>query len=113
LFVDASGNVKITSSQYQAIAHKNISADAIYGAVVIGSGSGSQGNISLGFDVSTTTGLNFSGTAQTYFHPNGALIPNNAGTNYIGLFSRDSSDSILLGPATSSGKACASPPQGS
>jgi hypothetical protein len=105
LFVDASGNVKITSSQYQAIAHKNISADAIYGAVVIGSGSGSQGNISLGFDVSTTTGLNFSGTAQTYFHPNGALIPNNAGTNYIGLFSRDSSDSILLGPATSSGKA--------
>jgi hypothetical protein len=64
-----------------------------------------QGNISLGFDVSTTTGLNFSGTAQTYFHPNGALIPNNAGTNYIGLFSRDSSDSILLGPATSSGKA--------
>jgi hypothetical protein len=105
LFVDASGNVKITSSQYQAIAHKNISASATYGAVVIGSGSGSQGNISLGFDVSTTTGLNFSGTAQTYFHPNGALIPNNAGTNYIGLFSRDSSDSILLGPATSSGKA--------
>jgi hypothetical protein len=59
LFVDASGNVKITSSQYQAIAHKNISA---------------------------------------------SLIPNNAGTDYIGLFSRNSSDSILLGPATSSGK---------
>jgi hypothetical protein len=105
LFVDASGNVKITPSQYQAIAHKNISASASYGAVVIGSGSGSQGNISLGFDVSTTTGFNFTGTAQTYFHPNGALIPNNAGTDYIGLFSRDSSDSILLGPATSSGKA--------
>ena len=104
LFVDASGNVKITSSQYQAIAHKNISANAAYGAVVIGSGSGLQGNISLGFDVSTTTGFSFDGTAQTYFHPNGALIPNNAGTDYIGLFSRNSSDSILLGPATSSGK---------
>ena len=105
LFVDASGNVKITSSQYQAIAHKKISANAGYGAVVIGLGSGSQGNISLGFDVSTTTGFNFDGNAQTYFHPNGALIPNNAGTDYIGLFSRDSSNSILLGPALSSGKA--------
>ena len=105
LFVDASGNVKITSSQYQAIAHKKISANAGYGAVVIGLGSGSQGNISLGFDVSTTTGFNFTGNAQTYFHPNGALIPNNAGTDYIGLFSRDSSNSILLGPALSSGKA--------
>jgi hypothetical protein len=49
LFVDASGNVKITSSQYQAIAHKNISADATYGAVVIGSGSGSSRKHLFGF----------------------------------------------------------------
>jgi len=97
------GNIKLTSNAYQALAHKNFGYSGSYGAVVIGATGNSYTNVSLGVDVSTIAGGNFPGQNQVIFPSNGAIVPNNAGTNFIGVFSRNSSDSILIGPASSGG----------
>ena len=103
LRVDSSGNIKLTSNTYQALAHKNYGYSGSYGAVVIGATGNNYTTVSLGVDVSTIAGGNFTGQSQVIFPSNGALVPNNAGTNFIGVFSRNSSDSILIGPAGSAG----------
>jgi hypothetical protein len=103
LRIDSSGNIKLTANTYQALAHKNYGYSSIYGAVVIGATGNYYTTVSLGVDVSTITGGNFSAQNQVIFPSNGALVPNNAGTDFIGVFSRNSSNAILIGPETLGG----------
>jgi hypothetical protein len=104
LFVDATGNIKLTTSQYQALAHKFYGyGSPSYGAITVGATGSIYTTVSLGVDVSTIAGSNFNGQNQVIFPANGALVPNNAGTNFIGVFARNSSDSLLIGPANSAG----------
>jgi hypothetical protein len=103
LFVDASGNIKITTYQYQALSHKNFGYSGSYGALVVGAGGNNYGNISLGVDVSSISGGAFNGQNQVIFPATGGIIPNNAGTDYVGFYNRNSSDSLVLGPAVVGG----------
>ena len=104
LRIDSSGNIKLTSSAYQTLAHKSYGYGGGYGAIVAGDPSSNTGTVALAVDVSGINGSNFAGQNQVIFPKNGGLVPNNAGTDFVGVFSRDSSDSLVIGPALLSGK---------
>ena len=103
LFIDASGNIKITNGQYQALSHKLFGYSGSYGALVVGAGGDNYGNVSLGVDLSAISGDSFNGQNQVIFPATGGLIPNNAGDNFVGFYHRNSSDSLVLGPASNAG----------
>lgn len=103
LFIDSSGNIKLTSNEYQSLAHKNYGYSSSYGATMVGAAGNNFGNVALAVDVSGISGGNFNGQNQVIFPASGGLVPNNAGNNFIGLFTRNSSDSLIVGPAVTSG----------
>jgi hypothetical protein len=101
--IDSSGNIKITTNQFQALSHKNFGYSGSYGALVVGAGGDNYGNISLGVDVSSISGGSFHGQNQVIFPATGGIIPDNAGTNFVGFYNRSGSDSLVLGPAVVGG----------
>ena len=67
--IDSSGNIKLTSNAYQALAHKNYGYSGSYGAVVIGATGSNYTTVSLGVDVSTIAGGNFTVKVKLFSPP--------------------------------------------
>ena len=67
LRIDSSGNIKLTSSAYQTLAHKSYGYGGGYGAIVAGDPSSNTGTVALAVDVSGINGSNFAGQNQVIF----------------------------------------------
>ena len=94
--LDIYGDIAINGTF--AIRRKDYGYSATYKNVLIGSPDSVANTVSLCVDVSTISGGNFHGQNQVIIPRQGLLVPNNAGTNFIGVLSRDSNDYIRIGP---------------
>lgn len=109
LTVDAnSQNVNVhgtlSSAGYVAVKNKAYGLSSSYRATIIGTETAALGSVSLCVDVNAITGGNFAGQKQVVAPENGVLVPNAAATDFLGVWSRNGSDQIVLGPSVTSGK---------
>ena len=104
LRIDSSGNIKLTSSNYQTLAIKQFGYGSSYQSIMVGNPNSNVGVVALNVDVSGISGSNFHAKDQVITGYRGFLTPNVAGNNFIGVFTRDASvDKIYFGPSISSG----------
>jgi hypothetical protein len=99
--LDVYGDIAINGTF--AIRRTDYGYSSTYKSVFIGSPNSVTNTVSLCVDVSTISGGNFHGQNQVIIPPQGLLVPNQAGTNFIGILSRDINDSIRIGPSISAG----------
>jgi len=99
--LDLIGDIAINGTL--AIRRKNHGYDSGYKSVLIGGPDSLSNTVSLCVDVSTISGPNFHGSNQVIIPAKGLLVPNNAGTDFIGVLSRDSSNNLRIGPELSAG----------
>ena len=74
-----------------------------YQAIQVGVPSSTAGNVALAVNVNAVAGGGFDGQNQVFIPRNGLLMPNAAGTDFIGVLASNASDSLLIGPSTSYG----------
>ena len=99
--LDVYGDIAVNGTF--AIRRNNYGYSAIYKNVFIGSTDSISNTVSLCVDTSTISGGNFHGQNQVIVPRQGLLVPNQAGTNFIGVLSRDSNNYIRIGPETAGG----------
>ena len=99
--LDVYGDIAVNGTF--AIRRNNYGYSAIYKNVFIGSTDSISNTVSLCVDTSTISGGNFHGQNQVIVPRQGLLVPNQAGTNFIPVLSRDSNDYIRIGPDSSGG----------
>ena len=109
LTVDAnSQNVNVhgtfSTAGYVAVKNKAYGLSSSYRATIIGTETAALGSVSLCVDVNAIAGGNFAGQKQVVAPENGVLVPNAAATDFLGVWSRNASDQIVLGPSVTSGK---------
>jgi len=101
--INVQGDIKLSANNYLALSEKLYGYSGSFSSIMVGNPSDVRGNVALAVDTSTITGGNFNGYGQIIFTRRGGLAPNNAGNNFIGVYSYNSSDSLILGPITTSG----------
>ena len=101
--INVQGDIRLNANNYLALSEKLYGYSGSYSSIMVGNPSDIRGNVALAVDTSTITGGNFNGYGQIIFTRRGGLAPNNAGNNFIGVYSYNSSDSLILGPITTSG----------
>ena len=99
--LDVYGDIAVNGTF--AIRRNNYGYSATYKNVFIGSTDSVSNTVSLCVDTSTISGGNFHGQNQVIIPRQGLLVPNQAGTNFIGVLSKDSNDYIRIGPDSSGG----------
>ena len=99
--LDVYGDIAVNGTF--AIRRNNYGYGATYKNVFIGSTDSVSNTVSLCVDTSTISGGNFHGQNQVIIPRQGLLVPNQAGTNFIGVLSKDSNDYIRIGPDITSG----------
>lgn len=99
--LDVYGDIAVNGTY--AIRRGDYGYSTIYKNVFIGSPDSTANTVSLCVDASTISGGNFHGQNQVIIPHQGLLVPNQAGTNFIGVLSRDANDYLRIGPGTVSG----------
>lgn len=99
--LDVNGAVSVAG--LAALRSRAFGYSGSFQAIEIGARNSNNGNVALAVDVNTITSSGFSGQNQVIVPANGLLMPNAAGTDFIGVLARDASNRLLLGPGTASG----------
>ena len=94
--LDVYGDVAINGTF--ALRRVSYGYSSTYQNVLIGSPNSIANTVSLCVDVSAIAGGNFHGQNQVVIPHQGLIVPNQAGTNFIGVLSRDANDYIRIGP---------------
>jgi len=105
LFLAGSATVGGTLSVggYTAVQSRATGYASYYRAIQVGVPSSETGNVALAVDVNAIAGTSFAGQNQVFVPRNGFLMPNAAGTNFIGVLASDSNNSLLIGTSTNAG----------
>lgn len=101
-FTTADVTTQYNTSTYQAMQARDYGYSGTYTAIRIGSAGSARGTVALSVDPFSIVGGNFAGTNQVLIPRNGILAPNAAGTDWLGCLAY-SGDSLLIGPANTSG----------
>ena len=101
--INVQGDIRLRANNYLALSEKQYGYGTSYSSIMVGNPNDIRGNVALAVDTSTIVGGNFNGYGQVIFTRQGGLAPNNANNNFIGVYGYNSSDSLILGPITSSG----------